>query len=148
MMNTIKLNCLLIINLSGKGELDGSNFYCSLSDFCCCSWPPWYFKRKQGEGYGSSGGVGMTNTPQEVLEKCTPFPDGYAASLCGIMQRVAQRQYGRAGMKGILRNTCVTIPEGTPLGEKITASSGEFTGKGNCIVLNLCPFCGGKLRDF
>lgn len=78
------------------------------------------------------------------MTKCTPQPDGYAATLCEAMIETAMF-YPTARTSGMFRAQIVNIKTGEPKGTRILVKSGEHKVDG--IVANICPFCGGGLRD-
>lgn len=80
------------------------------------------------------------------MSRCAPKKDGYADSLCSVMVRASER-FASPRQKGLIAGNMVNMESGERLGTIIQVSSGEFIGKGNRMLLNFCPFCGGQLHD-
>ena len=76
--------------------------------------------------------------------KCTHKPEGYAATLCEAMREVAE-VYPTMKAKGVYQSEVVNTKTLEMKGTRILIKSGKHKGDG--IVANVCPFCGGSLRD-
>lgn len=77
----------------------------------------------------------------DKLIPCDSDGSRYATNVCAHLREYLQ--YGGSKTKGFISGNAVMISTGEPLGEKVTYQS----GKGNPVILNFCPFCGGKLHS-
>ena len=74
--------------------------------------------------------------------RCSARKGGYANTLCETMEDLAQRKSSNGGTQALRSHFMQDAGTGRFVGLKITVHK-----KRNRVVLNYCPFCGGKLRD-
>lgn len=78
----------------------------------------------------------------EKLIPCSSDGNRYATSVCHHLQGYLQFG-GNKKSKGFFSASSVLISTGESLGKKITYQD----GKSSPVLLNFCPFCGGKLHS-
>lgn len=78
----------------------------------------------------------------EKLIPCDSNGNRYATNICVHLSNYLQFGATKKG-KGFFSGDSVLISTGESLGKKITYQD----GKSNPILLNFCPFCGGKLHS-
>lgn len=78
----------------------------------------------------------------EKLIPCESNGNRYATNICQHLHGYLQSGSTKRG-KGFFYGAAVLIASGESLGKKITYQD----GKGNPVLLNFCPFCGGKLHS-
>jgi hypothetical protein len=78
----------------------------------------------------------------EKITECNSSGKRYATSVCHHLQGYLQFSSNKKG-KGFFSGEYVMISTGEKLGTKITYQD----GKNLPVVLNFCPFCGGKLNS-
>lgn len=76
--------------------------------------------------------------------KCSPKKVGYAETLCKALEGIVEIRPSKRS-KGVYLGTMVNWKTGEELGSMISIHSGDSIGRGRCM--NICPFCGGYLRD-
>lgn len=84
----------------------------------------------------------MTEETPEVT-KCTANPNGYGASFCQGMASTLDFNPTKQS-KGMFGQSMSNIKTGAELGTRVVIIT-RTRPKG--MVVNLCPFCGGPLRD-
>ena len=77
-------------------------------------------------------------------EPCKFMKGGYAESFCESMSRTLDTEKTKRH-RGVFQQDIVEHPSFKKLGVRIVIKSGEFAKDG--IVINVCPFCGEKVRD-
>lgn len=80
----------------------------------------------------------MTNK----LIPCASQGKRYATNICEHLAEYLQYVSNKK-TKGLVACHSVLISTGESLGQKITYQSGN----GSPVILNFCPFCGGKLHS-
>nr|DAR02996.1 MAG TPA: restriction alleviation protein [Caudoviricetes sp.] len=80
----------------------------------------------------------MTNK----LIPCASQGKRYATNICAHLAEYLQYVSNKK-TKGLVAGHSVLISTGESLGQKITYQSGN----GSPVILNFCPFCGGKLHS-
>ncbi|QVW27859.1 hypothetical protein [Aeromonas phage BUCT552] len=81
----------------------------------------------------------MSNAPV----RCTAHPGGYSATHCDALSRCVEWP-GRRYVKGLVAATIVDLNSGVSLGKQVRYQNSDNKGG---LVLNVCPFCAGPLRD-
>lgn len=79
---------------------------------------------------------------EEKLIPCSSDGKRYATNICQHMQGYLQFNSTKKS-KGFFSGNAVMISSGESLGKKITYQDGKNTP----VLLNFCPFCGGKLHS-
>ncbi|WP_128861297.1 hypothetical protein [Mixta gaviniae] len=80
---------------------------------------------------------------KDLFKPCESSGVRYASNICWILRDYLQNGIPRRNSKGIYSSSPVRISTGEHLGEKVCYHS----GKDDPIILNVCPFCGGKLHS-
>lgn len=74
------------------------------------------------------------------MARCTAKKGGYSETQCESLKLVA-KPFSKQG-KGLLYSSRVNIKTSEKLGVSFAVNQNDEN-----IVLSLCPFCGGELRD-
>ena len=74
------------------------------------------------------------------MARCTAKKGGYSETQCESLKLVA-KPFSKRG-RGLLFSSKVNVKSSERLGTSFTVNQND----GN-IVLSLCPFCGGELKD-
>lgn len=78
----------------------------------------------------------------EKLNPCASEGKRYATNICAHLAEYLQHAANK-NTKGLVSVQSVLISTGESLGEKVTYQAGNK----NPVLLNFCPFCGGKLNS-
>lgn len=81
---------------------------------------------------------------------CTAVEGGYSATQCETLSEIAQmggigRRKNMKGLFYVTKKRGLDTPKEEHLGKCFTLHDGKHIPNG--VVLNVCPFCTGKLND-
>lgn len=77
----------------------------------------------------------------EKLIPCESDGMRYATNICSHLRGELKSSDNKRA-KGLFVDSVVSVADFSKMGERVTYRSGD----GKSVILNFCPFCGGKLH--